>query len=342
MSEPSPRPRRNRVAKAAGDSAPKPRAARRRPAMAAALPADQAAQLEQAAQVAPEPEPEPDEQARVLPQPEATGREAPSGGVYDLVWRTGVLSVLAIARRELAAFFVSPIGYVVAALLAPLVAYVGYLTPVRFGSPVNMEQVYADVIFFSLLIAPLFTMRQLAEERRQGTLEVLLTSPVRDWELVIGKWLAALVFYVLVTAFVFVIVGLLIYYQPAHQVLHPLGLTISVGNLDLGPVLAGYVGMLLAGGSFLAIGLLWSSVTQNQIIAAFAGFVSLIVLYVVFGFGAFAEPPVSDVVSYLSAGNHYNSFNQGQIVLKDVVYFATLIVGALFLTTRVLDSRRWR
>lgn len=342
MAEPSPRSRRNRVAKAAGDSARKPRAPRRRPAMAAALPADQAVQVEQAAQAAPEPEPEPVEPARDLPQPESTGTDAPSGGLYDLVWRTGVLSVLAIARRELAAFFVSPIGYVVAALLAPLVAYVGYLTPVRFGSPVNMEQVYADVIFFSLLIAPLFTMRQLAEERRQGTLEVLLTSPVRDWELVIGKWLAALVFYVLVTAFVFVIVGLLIYYQPAHQVLHPFGLTISVGNLDMGPVLTGYLGMLLAGGSFLAIGLLWSSLTQNQIIAAFAGFVSLIVLYVVFGFGAFAEPPVSDVVSYLSAGNHYNSFNQGQIVLKDVVYFATLIVGALFLTTRVLDSRRWR
>lgn len=263
-------------------------------------------------------------------------------GVYELVWRSGLLTVLAIARRELGAFFVSPIGYVIAALLAPLVGYVAFLTPARFGSPVAMEQVYADVIFFTLLIAPLFTMRLLAEERRQGTLEVMLTSPVRDWELVLGKWLGALVFYVLVTAFVWVIAALIVYYQPTHQVLHPFGLAISIGNLDLGPVLTGYLGMLLAGGSFLAIGLLWSSLTSNQIIAAFAGFVSLIVLYVVLGFGAFAEPPVSDVVSYLSAGSHYNSFNQGQLVLRDAVYFASLIAGALFLTTRVLDSRRWR
>ena len=329
MAEPRPAPRPRPSRPAAAETLAKESRRRRPAAKEAVAPAE----VSPVRQVAAPP------RARPEPTPE---RPAAPSGLYDLVWRTGLLNVLAIARRELGAFFVSPIGYVIAALLAPLVGYIAYLTPVRYGSPIAMDQTYSDVIFFSLLIAPLFTMRLLAEERRQGTLEVILTSPVRDWELVLGKWLGALVFYIAVTAFVFVIAGLLVYYQPTHQVLSPFGLKLSIGNLDLGPVLTGYLGMLFAGGSFLAVGMLWSSVTSNQIIAAFGAFVTLIVIYVVFGFGAFAEPPVSDIVSYLSAGNHYTSFNQGQVVLKDAVYFASLIVGALFLTTRVLDSRRWR
>lgn len=264
-------------------------------------------------------------------------------GAYELLWRTGVLNLLAITRRELGAYFVSPIGYVLAALLAPLIGYIGYLAPVRLGYPVSMDLVYSDLVFFTaLVIAPLLTMRLLAEERRQGTLEVILTSPVRDWELVGGKWLGALLFYVLVTAFVFVIALLLVIYQPAHQVLHPFGLTISVGNLDLGPVLSGYLGMLLAAAAFLAVGLLFSSLTQNQIIAAAGTFVTLVILDVALGFGDFAEPPVSDVLGYLAAGTHLTSFSHGQLVLKDAVYFLTLVAGPLFIATRVLESRRWR
>src|SRR5581483_12166726 len=107
----------------------------------------------------------------------------------------------------------------------------------------------------------------------------MLTSPVRDWEIVVGKWLGALAFFVIVTAFVFMIAGLLIYYQPTHQAATVAGIPVSVGNLDLGPVLTGYLGLVLIGGAYLAIGELCSSLTAHQVIAALTGMAVLAVLF---------------------------------------------------------------
>lgn len=321
--------RRRRTPAAAPEATPEVEPAGRRAAAGSAA-VDPEPPFKAADSVAVEPRPR-------LEAPE----EASTPTFYDRVWSSGLLTVGAIARREIGAYFVSPIGYVVGAILAVLVAWSGYLPLLSAQLPVAMDQVYYWTIFWMMIGIPIITMRLLADERRMGTLEMLLTSPVRDWEVVVGKWLGALVFFMAITAFVFVMAGLLIYYQPTHQALTLAGLPLSVGNLDLGPVLTGYLGLLLAGGAFLAVGELCSSFTSNPVIAAFAGVASLAVIFFLLGF-FIGQPPYGDVINYAFAYNHWTSFTQGRLVVQDVVYFATLILGALFLTTRVLESRRWR
>jgi ABC-2 type transport system permease protein len=202
--------------------------------------------------------------------------------------------------------------------------------------------VYDWVVYLLAFMAPLLSMRLLAEERRTGTLELLLTSPVRDWELVLGKWLGALLFFVAITAFLLVHLAILVHFQNTNQVINLLGLSVSIGNLDFGPALTGYLGVMLVAAALLALGLLCSGLTQNQVLAAFlAVAVSVFLVLVLLG-AVFLPVPLIDIAQYLGMYEHFVPFNQGRIGLRDLVYFATLTAGALFLTTRVLESRRWR
>jgi len=280
----------------------------------------------------------------VLAEPrEAPALRQPGTGVYERLWRTGLLNVGSIARRELGAFFVSPIGYVVGAMMIVLVSLLGYISQLASSSPISMSGVFAWVTYLSVLMIPLFTMRLLAEERRSGTLELLLTSPVRDWELVVGKWLGALLFYLAITAFLAVFLVLMFVYQPLRADIHLLGMKVQVANLDYGTILTGYLGLVLAGAAYIAIGILISSLTSNQIIAAFAAMVGLIVLHYGMTFlSGVVVDPYRTIFDYAGGSNRYVSFGQGRLVLKDIVYFLTLILGGLFLTTRVLESRKWR
>ena len=268
---------------------------------------------------------------------------APAPGVYDVIWRTGLLTVGTIARRELAAYFVSPVGYVVSALLIEIVTLVGYLFPLSQQLAVSTNQTYYWFVYLMMFFAPLYTMRLLAEERRSGTLEVLLTSPVRDWEVVVGKWLAAWIFFVLTTLFTLVYAVLIVHYQPTLTVIHPFGLNLEIGNVDFGPIISGYIGLLLVGAAFLAIGIWASSLTSNQIIAAVIGIAALLGSFYVLGLvGSFLPGATGEFLQYLGGGNRFTSFYQGRLVLKDVVYFLSLTAGGLFLATRVLESRKWR
>ena len=280
------------------------------------------------------------------PPPLAPGeRDLPAkrgGDLYELVWRSGITKVGALAGRELSSYFISPVGYVIAALMVPIVSLFAFLPAVLSGTPVAMDRVYGGLAYLLAFMAPFFTMRLLAEESRSGTLELLLTSPLRDWEVVLGKWLGALLFFIAITAFLFLFAGVIMYYEPTHQVISLAGISLSVGNLDLGPTLTGYLGVLLEAGALLALGLLCSSLTQNQILAAFVGLVVTLSLVWVFGLGNFLPSPFGDIAQYIGAYDHFASFNQGRIVVRDLVYFLTVTTGALFLTVRVLESRRWR
>jgi ABC-2 type transport system permease protein len=192
-----------------------------------------------------------------------------------------------------------------------------------------------------VFVAPLITMRLLAEERRSGTLEILLTSPVRDWEVALGKWLGGLVTYLAAIAFTVVYVVLISIQESTTTGYDVLGLHLTLPNVDYGRIVAGYVGLLLVGGAWIAVGLLASSLTSNQIVAAVLGIGALLVLYVVFSFLPLQQP-YADFFSYLNASAHAQSFHEGRLVLSDAVYFVTVILAALFLTTRVLESRKWR
>jgi ABC-2 type transport system permease protein len=160
-----------------------------------------------------------------------------------------------------------------------------------------------------------------------GTLELLLTSPVRDWEVVLGKFLASM-------AVLLLTVVLTLAY----------GLMMKIyGDADVGPMAAGYLGLLLAGGALLSIGVMTSSMTQNQVVAAVLGVVIILVLWIITGANQFVrDPALSQVLNQLGFFEHTQSFWRGVIDTNDIVYFVSLMALALFLATRILETRRWR
>jgi len=264
--------------------------------------------------------------------------------VHAVIWRTGLLNVAAIARRELGALFVSPVGWVVAGVFTFLVSGFGFIGTVLAGQQATMDGVFSVITgFLTLILVPVVTMRLIAEERSQGTLELLLTSSVRDWELVVGKWLGAFVFYLLLIATTLVYVVLLAVYLPDKTTISVAGLSIHVGALDYGLIAATYVGLVVVGAAAIAIGVLASSVTKNQVIAYIVSLFALLAIwYTAFLLGLFTRPPLSLFFDYVAGYFRYQSFSLGQVALRDTVYFLSLAIGALFLTTRLLESRRWR
>jgi len=316
-------------------------------------------------QPVPMPKPEPDSPRPVpLPEPESESTAIPPAaaivqaeaapvsleapgmparGLYELAWGTGLLNVAAIAQKELAAILRWPIAYLAWALVIVLTSIFGYLPQINASAPVSMSGIFNWLALLMAFFVPLCTMRMLAGEQRSGSLEMLLTSPVRFWELVAGKWLGGFLLYAVTITFTLVYVILMSAYQQLHAPAAIFGLQVSLPGVDYGSVVTGYTGILLVGAAWVALGVLASSLTQNQIVAAAAGFAALFALE--YGLGAlsgFVTPPLSDLFDYLAASSRAQSFNDGQIVFRDLVYFVTLTLGALFLTIRVVESRRWR
>jgi ABC-2 type transport system permease protein len=237
-------------------------------------------------------------------------------------------NVWTITTRELKAFFVSPIAYVVSALF---LAMMGYLFQAILLSQrdANLRGEFSNLTFVLLLVAPALTMRLIAEEQQMGTIELLLTAPVREWQVILGKFLGGLILY----AIMFLVPTL--YYV---LILFAFG-----GNPDPGPLLSSYLGLLLLGGSFLAIGVFTSSLTRNQVIAYIAGLAILILLWLADAATSFAGTgSISDAISYLAITRHYDNFLNGVIDTTDVVYLLSAMVVSLFLATQVLQTRRWR
>ncbi len=234
-------------------------------------------------------------------------------------------TALTIARRELGAYFVSAIAYMV---MAGFLLISGFLFSVIL---INTQQASLEILFnnmtvIMLFIAPLITMRLLSDEQRTGTIEVLLTSPVRDWEVVLGKFLAALGLFAS-------IVGL--------TLLYPLLIWRLGGNPDPGPIVSGYLGVLLMGGAMLAIGTMASALTENQIVAAVIAFAILLLFWLI-GAAADVISGASEVIRALSISDRFNDFARGAINLEDVIFYLSLIAGSLFIATRVLETRRYR
>jgi ABC-2 type transport system permease protein len=233
-------------------------------------------------------------------------------------------TTLTIARRELGAYFKSPIAYIV---IATFLALTGYLFFDSFFMmhQASMEPYFGNMPFLLLFFAPGIAMRLLAEERGAGTIEMLLTMPVRDWEVVLGKYLAA--------------VGLL---AIALVLSLPFAITVSrLGPLDWGPVIGGYIGTLLLGGMYLAIGLLASSLTKNQIVALLIGVFVCLVLYFFSQFIMIGRP-LGPILQYMSPKFHFDGIARGVVELRNVVYYVSAIALALLFTVQVLESRKWR
>src|SRR5262249_11387779 len=203
-------------------------------------------------------------------------------------------NIWAIARRELYSYFVSPIAYVVGALF---LVVSGFLFSIILGlsNEASMRSLFGNYAVIFLFIVPALTMRLLAEEQRTGTMELLLTAPVRDSQLVLGKFLGAFL----------LLLGIL-----AVTAIYPLVLVLA-GNPDRGPILAGYLGVILQGAAFLAIGLFASSLTQNQVIAALLAFVILLLLWLADALGNFTTGRIGDLFRFLSITRHLDEFPRG-------------------------------
>jgi len=234
-------------------------------------------------------------------------------------------NIAIIAQKELRAYFASPIAYVVIAAFLAMTGFFFWLI-VSLSREASLRGVFANMAIILLFIAPALTMRLLAEEQRSGTIELLLTLPVRDWQVVLGKFLASLAVFALMLA-------LTLYY--------PL-LLVWLGNPDRGPIISGYIGLLLVGGAFLSIGVFTSSLSGNQVVAALLGFGAMLILWLIDIAGRLFGPPASDVVTYVSMSQHYFDFVRGIIDSKDVIFFLSVMAAFLFLSVQTLQLRRWR
>jgi len=177
-----------------------------------------------------------------------------------------------------------------------------------------------------LFLIPMITMRLFAEEKRSGTIELLATSPVRDLEIIVGKWLAAMMLYACLLLFTAINFAFLFKY----------------GNPDWKPLLIAYLGLLLQAGALLAIGTFISTLTKNQIIAGAATFGVALLMFVLGWVGEYESATWARVLSYLSINVHLESFNRGVLNSKDAIFYLSMIFFGLFLTARSLESLRWR
>jgi ABC-2 type transport system permease protein len=252
-------------------------------------------------------------------------------------------NIIAIAHKELKSYFSSPIAYIVIGLWALLYGYffVAILQFfVRQGMQMNQFQgpqamnvnqqlirpLLQNVTILILFLMPMVTMRTYAEEKRSGTIELLLTSPLTDFQIIMGKFLGAFALYAVMLAVTLLHVGVLFIY----------------GNPEWKPIVTAYIGLLLMGGCFISVGLLISSLTKNQIVAGMVTFGVFLMLWVITWIGSFSGPTVDKLTQYLSIIEHYDDFGKGVLDTAHVIYYLSFIAFGLFLTAKSVDSERWR
>lgn len=255
---------------------------------------------------------------------------------------TSVRNVVTIAEKELRSYFASPIAYVIIGLFSLLFGWFFYAYLAMFvrqseqmmqfgGGAANINQqmvrgLLQNAAVLILFVMPMITMRTYAEEKRSGTIELLLTSPITDFQIIMGKFLGALGLYLAMLLVTVVYIALLFIF----------------GNPEWRPIAAGYLGLVLMGGCFLSIGLLISGFTKNQIVAGTLTFAVFLMLWVINWIGESFGPTGQAVLSYLSITQHFDDFSRGVIDTKHVIYYLSFMTFGLFLTAKSVDSERWR
>lgn len=255
-------------------------------------------------------------------------------------------NIINIALKELKSYFISPIAYVIASVFLVITGYQFYTAISQFSlycfKMMNYSQAVENINinlqvfqgnFGSLLttimfIMPIMTMRIFAEEKKNRTMELLMTSPVSVFEIVLGKFLAA---FILLSGIV-----LLTLYMPIFA-----SYNMNTGRLLWAPIVSGYIGILMLGSVFLSIGILASALTENQIVAALISFAFIIIFLLIDKLAQLAEGTLAKVLSYLSLSNHIRNFFFGVIDTRSVILYISFILFGLFMTFRVIESKRW-
>ena len=251
-------------------------------------------------------------------------------------------NISAIAGKELRSFYSSPIAWVMLGLFALIFGWfffaaLGYFARASMagamGGPqrMNVNQdmlrpLLSNATVLILFLIPMVTMRTYSEEKRSGTIELLLTSPLKDIEIILGKFVGAMGMYLGMLAVTLVYLGIVFYF----------------GNPAIKPLLSGYLGLVLFGGGFVAMGLFISSLTGNQMVAAAASFVVFLLFWIISWLGESMGPTAASILSYLSITEHFEDFGKGVIDTKHVVFYLSFIAFGLFLATKSVDTDRWR
>jgi ABC-2 type transport system permease protein len=254
-------------------------------------------------------------------------------------------NILAIARKELKSYFASPIAYIVIGLWALMYGYFFValmnffvrqsMQMNQFGmqgpQAMNVNQqlirpLLQNVLILILFLMPMVTMRAYAEEKRSGTIELLLTSPLTDFQIIVGKFLGAMALYGCMLAVTLIHIGLLFVY----------------GHPEWKPIVTAYIGLLLMGGCFIAVGLFISSLTRNQIVAGMVTFAVFLMLWIITWIGSFSGPTVDKLTQYLSIVDHFDDFGKGVLDTTHLIYYVSFITFGLFLTAKAVDMERWR
>ncbi len=253
-------------------------------------------------------------------------------------------NILAIAQKELKSYFSGPIAYIAIGLWALLYGYffiaiLQYFVRQsmqmgQFGmgpQSLNVNQqlirpLLQNVTIMILFTMPMVTMRSYSEEKRSGTIELLLTSPLTDFQIVMGKFLGAMALYGIMLAVTLIHIGLLFVY----------------GNPEWKPIITAYLGVLLLGGCFVSMGLFISSLTKNQIVAGMTTFAVFLLFWIITWIGSFSGPTVDKLTQYLSIIDHLDDFTKGVIDTSHLIYYLSFITFGLFLTVKSVDTERWR
>ncbi len=233
--------------------------------------------------------------------------------------------ILTLAKKEFRSYFDSPVAYVVITLFL-LISGWQFSTTLFLSNSADLRTLFGIIRFILLFFIPALSMRLISEEKRLGTIELLMTLPIKDWQLVLGKFLAA---YLLV---IITILLTLIHY-----------VTIAMmGEPDFGATVGGYLGLILVVGVYLAIGIFTSSLTQNQIVAFIASFAIIFVLFIFDKVVIFFPGFIGNIIEYLSIDYHFNNVSRGVIDSRNLIYYASMIFVFLFLTVQSLESRKWK
>jgi ABC-2 type transport system permease protein len=252
-------------------------------------------------------------------------------------------NILAIAQRELKSYFASPIAYIVIGFFALVYGYFYWIMLayfVRAGMQMTqmgpqamnineqlIRPLLSNVTVVVLFVMPMITMRTYAEEKRSGTIELLLTSPVSDFQIIMGKFLGAMGLYAVMLLVTMIHIGILFIF----------------GSPEWKPLVTAYLGLLLMGGAFISLGLFISSLTKNQIVAGMVTFAVFLLFWVISWIGSVSSGGTSaDVASYLSIIDHYDDFAKGVIDTKHLIYYLSFISFGLYLTAKSVDTERWR
>jgi ABC-2 type transport system permease protein len=232
---------------------------------------------------------------------------------------------LVISKREIRTYFNSPVAYIVVTVFTIVFGFF-FFNNLFVEKQADMRAFFSLAPLMFCFFAPAVTMRLLAEERGSGTIEILITMPVRDWEVVVGKWLAAMALLVTTLALTAVF-----------------AVTVAkLGPLDKGPALGGYLGLLLMGGSYIAIGVMASSFTRNQVVSLIIAFGICFALFLFGKILPFVPEKLQPIVSFLSTDTHFENVSRGVIDSRDVIYYASVIVLSLLVATTSLESRKWK